>query len=103
MPEQHKIQTTNMVLLWAFFEPNNSQSLEQTICSLPYGAHSNIHKSHLCTKGKFVEPKPLVSIVDRKCVMEECLLSFICKPNLPILLTPKLMQLYKDVSQDQKV
>ena len=66
------------------------------------GAPSNIHDKRLCTEGKIVQPKPIVSIVDRKSVMEALLLSFLCEHNLPISLAPKLLQLCKDVNRDPK-
>ena len=66
------------------------------------GGPSNIHDKRLCTEGKIVQPQPIVSIVDRKSVMEALLLSFLCEHNLPISLAPKLLQLCKDVNRDPK-
>ena len=100
--QQRQIRATNTSLPKAFFEPNDSQSLEQT-CSLPYGSPPNVHNNELCKKGKIAVPKPEVSIVDRKCIMEAHLLSFVCEHNLPVYLTSKLLQLCKDVNRDPKV
>ena len=99
--EQCKIRVTSMALPFSFFEPTDSTTKEKT-CSLPYGASSNIHDKRLRTEGKIVEPPPIVSIVDRKSVMEVHLLSFLCKHNLPISLVPRLLQLCKDVNRDPK-
>ena len=88
--EQPKIRVTNMALPLPFFEPTDSTTQEKT-CSLPYVAPSNIHDKRLCAEGKIVQPHPIVSIVDRKSVMEAHLLSFLCEHNLPISLAPKLL------------
>ena len=90
-----------MALPLSFIEPTHSTTQEET-CSLPYGAPSNIHDKRLCTEGKIVQPQPIVSIVDKKSVMEAHLLSFPCEHNLPISLAPKLLQLCKDVNRDSK-
>ena len=47
---------------------------------------------------KIVQKKLAVSQVGRKCNTEPYFLSFICGSNLPIYVTPKLVQLYIDVS-----
>ena len=99
--EQRKIRITNMALPLSFFEPTDSTTQEQT-CLLPYGTPSNIHNKRLCTKGKIVQPQHIVSIIDRKSVMEAHLLSFLCENNLPISLAPKLLQLCKDINRDPK-
>ena len=99
--EQRKIRVTNMALPLLFFEPTDSTIQEKT-CSLPYGAPINIHDKGLCTGAKIVQPQPIVSIVDRKSVIEVHLLSFLCEHNLPISLAPKLLQLCKDVNRDPK-
>ena len=85
----------------SFFEPTDSMTQEKT-CSLPHGAPSNIHDKCLCTEGKIVQPQPIISIVDRKSVMEAHLLSFICEHNLLISLAPKLLQLCKYANRDPK-
>ena len=54
-------------------------------------------------EGKIAVPKPEVNILDRKCMMEAHLLSFVCEHNLPVYLTPKLLQLCKYVNRDPKV
>ena len=81
---------------------NLTTSVSSSNMFLPYGVPSNIHSQHLYTKGKIVEPKS-VSTADRKCMMEAHLLFFIYKHNLPISMTPELVQICKDVSRDQKV
>ena len=52
--------------------------------------------------GKLVQKKPAVSLADRKCNTEPHFLSYICDSNLSMHLTPKLVQLYKDVSIDNR-
>ena len=99
--EQRKIRVTNVALPLSFFEPSDSMTQEKT-CSLPYDLPSNIHDKHLCSEGKIVQPQPIVSIVDRKSIMEAHLLSFLCEHNLLMSLAPKLLQLCKDVNQDPK-
>ena len=54
-------------------------------------------------EGNIVQPQPIVSIVDRKSVMEAHFLSLLCEHNLPISLAPKLLQLCKHVNRDPKV
>ena len=90
-----------MALPLSFFEPTDSMTQEKA-CSLPYGAPSNIHDKRLCTEGKIVQPQPIISIVDRKSVMEAHLLSFLCEHNLLMSLAPELLQLCKDANQDPK-
>ena len=85
----------------SYLEPNGKNRPHET-CSLPYGAAANIHEQKLCSAGKIVQKKPAVSLVDRKCNTEAYFLSFICENNLPIYLAPKLVQLCKDVSIDNK-
>ena len=85
----------------SYLEPNGKNRPHET-CSLPYGAAANIHEQKLCATGKIVQKKPAVSLVDRKCNTEAYFLSFICENNLPIYLAPKLVQLCKDVSIDNK-
>ena len=63
---------------------------------------ANIHEQKLCCTGKIVQKKPAVSLDDRKCNTEAYFLLFICENNLPIYLAPKLIQLCKDVSIDNK-
>lgn len=46
--------------------------------------------------------KSLVCVIGRKCNIEVYLLAFGCKNNLPMSATPKLVQLFKDVSVDTK-
>ena len=46
--------------------------------------------------------KFLVYVIGRKCNIEVYLLAFGCKNNLPMSATPKLVQLFKDVSVDTK-
>ena len=101
LKEMKKIRVTNMALALLFFEPTASTTKEKT-CSLPDGAPNNIHDKGLCTEGKIVQPQPIVSIVNRKSVMEAHLLSFLCEHSLPISLAPKLLQLCKDVNRDPK-
>ena len=85
----------------SYLEPNGKNRPHET-CSLPYGAAANIHEQKLCSTGKSVQKNPAVSLVDRKCNTEAYFLSFICEKNLPIYLAPKLVQLCKDDSIDNK-
>ena len=52
----------------------------------------------LSTTGKIVQKKPAVSLFDKKFKTEPYFLSFIWESKLPMHLTPRLVQLYKDVS-----
>ena len=88
--EQRKIRVTNVAMPLSFFESSDSMTKEKT-CSLPYDLPSNIHDKHLCSEGKIIQTQPIVSIVDRKSVMEAHLLSFLCEHNLLISLAPKLL------------
>ena len=85
----------------SYLEPNGKNRPHET-CSVPYGAAANIHEQKLCSTGKIVQKKPVVTLVDRKCNTEAYFLSFIWANNLPIYLAPKLLQLCKDVSIDNK-
>lgn len=71
-------------------------------CTMPYGAPPNVHQSAVCS-GKRDAPTPNFSYADRKANAEAMEVSFTAENNLPFTMTAKLIDLAKELDNDNKV